>query len=460
MKLRDSVPKVNGAGMHRECTSAQTYERVRPHLRRMGVTRVAEITWLDRIGIPVYNAIAPRSNDIISVYNGKGLTRDDARTSAVMEAVERFSAGLPIRPAVIASYEELVVAGRTVLDPRENLVALSRHYRDGIPISWVRAYDLLHEETVLVPLDCVAYSLASHEPPIYEVSTTNGLASGNNLEEAICHALTELIERDSMTGAELVSNQLCQILEKGILADRQPEQLTDALKEIHPHVDPDSLPPRARALVEQFRAAGLQLRIVHLTSDLGIPSFLVATDEEISPTTSQGHGGFGTHPDAEVAVIRAITECAQSRAVDIQAMREDIRLPDEQVSKYQKHVQRSSTIDKGAWAWRPVRKVVNFADIPSWRTADVMADLRLMLRRLRESGIGRALAVDLSPPGIPVTVVRVMVPQLESWAVDHGRIGARGAAAWNRALSDLCARSRELTKPEQQPDNRRQGVAA
>ena len=450
MKLRDSVPKVNGPGTHRECTSAQTYERVRPHLRRMGVTRVAEITWLDRIGIPVYNAIAPRSNDIISVYNGKGLSVEDARTSAVMEAVERFSAGLPIRPAAIASYEELVKAGRTVLDPRENLVALSRHYRDDRPISWVEAHDLLSGETVLVPQDCVAYSLASHEPPTYEVSTTNGLASGNNAEEAICHALTELVERDSMTGAELVSNQLCQILERGILADRQPERLTDLLKEIHPHVDPDSLPPKALALVQRFRAAGLQLRIVHITSDLGIPSFLVATDEEISATTSQGHGGFGTHPDAEVAVIRAITECAQSRAVDIQAMREDIRLPDEQVSKYQKHVQRSSTIDKGAWAWRPVRKVVNFADIPTWRTTDVMDDLRLMLDRLRERGIRRALVVDLSPPGIPVTVVRLLVPQLESWAVDHGRIGARGAAAWNRALVDLCASRRELTDQDQQ----------
>ncbi len=439
MKLRDSVPKVNGSGAHRECTAAQTYDRVKPHLRRMGVTRVAEITWLDRIGIPVYNAIAPRSNDIISVYNGKGLSPSDARTSAVMEAVERFSAGLPLRPAAIASYAELVKDGRTVMDPRDNLVALSRHYRDDTPISWVEAYDLLNEETVLVPQDCAAYSLASHEPPTYEVSTTNGLASGNNLEEAVCHALTELVERDSMTNAELVSNQLCQILEKGILADRQPQELTDYLKEIHPHVDPESLPPRALALVRKFRAAGLELRIVHITSDLGIPSFLAATDEEISPTTSRGHGGFGTHPDAEVAVIRAITECAQSRAVDIQAMREDIRLPDEQVSKYQQHVQRSSTIDKGAWAWRPMRKVVDFADIPSWRTGDVMDDLRLMLARLRDCGIRRALVVDLSPPGIPVTVVRVMVPQLESWAVDHGRIGARGAATWNQALNDLAA---------------------
>jgi ribosomal protein S12 methylthiotransferase accessory factor len=71
-----------------------------------------------------------------------------------------------------------------------------------------------------------------------------------------------------------------------------------------------------------------------------------------------------------------------------------------------------------------------------------------MLDRFREAGIRRALAVDLSPPGIPVTVVRVMVPQLESWAVDHGRIGARGAAAWNRALAELETLRRQLQEEQ------------
>jgi len=79
VKLRSRVPKVNGSGVHREFTAADTYRRVAPYLRRAGVTRVADITWLDRIGIPVYNAISPRSNDVISVYNGKGLTRSTRR---------------------------------------------------------------------------------------------------------------------------------------------------------------------------------------------------------------------------------------------------------------------------------------------------------------------------------------------------------------------------------------------
>lgn len=114
MRLRERVPKAAGVGPHREVPVEVTRARMAPHLRRIGITRVADITGLDRIGIPVYNAIVPRSYDLISVYNGKGTTAPEARTSAVMEAYERYAAGLPRRPAAIGAYEEL--ARRRAMD--------------------------------------------------------------------------------------------------------------------------------------------------------------------------------------------------------------------------------------------------------------------------------------------------------------------------------------------------------
>jgi ribosomal protein S12 methylthiotransferase accessory factor len=442
MQLRKHVRKVNGTGAHREFTAEQTWERITPHLRRAGITRVADITHLDRIGIPVYNAISPRSNDIISVYNGKGATPIDAKTSAVMEAIERFSSWLPVRPAAIASYEELVAEGRTVMHPSEYNLELAPDYRDSGPISWVEAWDLMAEEPILVPQDGAVYQPRLHEQPCYRITTTNGLASGNSLEESICHALCELIERDAMTVAELVSNRLSQVLEKGMFVPRHTEQITERLKEQHPHVRLSSLPPRPQALVQKFYDAGLEVRLIDITSDLGIPSFFAATAEDLGPNTSQGHGGFGTHPDAEVAIMRAITECAQGRAVDIQAMREDITLPGTDVPKYQFHVRRSSTLDKTAWAWRPVNRVVDVPDVPSYPSDDVVTDIRFMLDRLRACGVPRAIVFDLSPPQIPVSVVRLIVPHLESWAVDHCKIGRRGAEAWNRAVRLVTATRR------------------
>ena len=46
MKLRPHVRKVAGTGAHRELSAERTLERMRPHLRHMGVTRIADITGL------------------------------------------------------------------------------------------------------------------------------------------------------------------------------------------------------------------------------------------------------------------------------------------------------------------------------------------------------------------------------------------------------------------------------
>jgi ribosomal protein S12 methylthiotransferase accessory factor len=122
LRLRDTVAKSGGPGTSREVTAADTYRRVRPHLRRIGVTRVADITGLDRVGIPVFNAICPRSRDTVSVYSGKGVTPTAARTSAVMEAVERYHAARPRLPDVVASYHELFTRQRRAIAPADFLL--------------------------------------------------------------------------------------------------------------------------------------------------------------------------------------------------------------------------------------------------------------------------------------------------------------------------------------------------
>jgi ribosomal protein S12 methylthiotransferase accessory factor len=85
------------------------------------------------------------------------------------------------------------------------------------------------------------------------------------------------------------------------------------------------------------------------------------------------------------------------------------------------------------------------SDIPSYQSDDIITDIDFMLGRLRSAGIQRAVAVDLSPPGIPVSVVRLVVPHLESWGVDYSKIGTRGAEAWTRALNELAETKRNST---------------
>src|SRR5690606_38268326 len=135
---------------------------------------------------------------------------------------------------------------------------------DG-PIFWVRGWDLLNEEPVLVPQDGAVYQARLHEQPCYRITTINGLASGNSLEEAVCHALCELVERDSMTLAELVSNYLPQILEQDGHLGASAFSVVDELRGRHPHVELGSLPPAARYMLERFDQAGVEVRLLDIT---------------------------------------------------------------------------------------------------------------------------------------------------------------------------------------------------
>jgi ribosomal protein S12 methylthiotransferase accessory factor len=426
VRLRDAVAKVGG--LDRECEAEQTWSAVLPHLHRVGVTRVANISHLDRLGLPVYTAIVPRSRDGISVYAGKGLRLIDAKVSAVMEAVERFAAWLPLRPDAIASYRELVDAGRAAMDPTEHSLRLSAHYRDDRPISWVAGHDLMRDEPMLVPHGAVVCIDIHHEPPCYVLGTSNGLAAGNSLEEAVVQGLCELIERDSMTIAELIGAHLSK---------RMPRAAT-RLRSRYPHFDLASLPGPARELVDRFRAGGVDVRVVDMTTDTAVPSVWCTTLEDFGPGRGQqAHGGSGTHPDLTTAMVRGLTECAQSRAVDIQGVREDMSAPDAPTPGIHWHTQRSNTFDKSAWEWAPAGEPIPAASRPSAVHDDVAADLRLLLDRLAAAGFERAIAVDLSPPGVPVRVVRMIVPGLESWAADRSHIGNRATAAWNAAARQV-----------------------
>ncbi|WP_283133915.1 YcaO-like family protein [Rhizohabitans arisaemae] len=433
MKLRGKVPKT---GPTREVPVAETLKRVTPLLRTVGVTRVADITRLDRIGIPVHNAIAPGSRDVLSVYNGKGRTHADARASAIMEAVERFAAWQPMTADVIASYAELAAGRHPVMNPADHNLQPNPFYREDRPISWVRGHDLLADEEVYVPLCLAGYYTVFHEPQCFYITTGNGLASGNSLEEAICHALCELVERDSWTLADLVSNRLRQVVVTKLGA-AAPAGADLWLEERHPTVDPATLPPSAGWFAERVQEAGLPLVIKNITSAAGIPSFAAMVAEDVAETFSPGHSGYGTHPDAEVAVVRAITEAVQSRAVDIQGMREDLSLPGRRVDKWNQHASRGGATDKSVWPWRESGPAVDFATLPSHPGDDVMADVDLLLARLRDQGLERAIVVDRTPPGFPVSVVRVIVPGLESYGVDQSRLGKRAGVHWDATLKEL-----------------------
>ncbi len=436
MRLRDSVPKAPGT--NREFAVDDTLRRVSPYLRELRITRLADVTGLDFIGVPVYSAVAPRSHDVISVYNGKGATREAAKVSAIMEAAERFAATLPMRPATIASYRRLAGSSTAVLDPRALPQQISPRYRDDEPISWVSGYDLLRRVEVLVPYHVAGYHMVTHEPAPHTTTSTNGLASGNSPEEAICHALCEVIERDAETLADIGGRRVVAAARAGRLRGVTTDAAVAWVSRRYPRISRVGLPAEAADLVARVEAAGATLDMWHVTSDVGVPTVLAVVSQDLGEGFSHRYGGAGTHPDARTALIRAVTEAVQSRAGDMQAVREDVSAVDADVPGWALHTQRRARREQA-------EAVVDTDDgtevpldaLPTYPSDDLMDDLRRQLDMLAAAGIERAIAVDLSPPGIPVRVVRLIVPGLESWIVDRAGLGQRALATWNNAVAAL-----------------------
>jgi len=79
------------SGTQRSAPPSETLDLVRPYLRRAGVTRIADVTGLDKVGIPTTLAIRPNA-PTMACSSGKGLSLDAAIVSGAMEAIELYAA--------------------------------------------------------------------------------------------------------------------------------------------------------------------------------------------------------------------------------------------------------------------------------------------------------------------------------------------------------------------------------
>src|ERR1700722_797585 len=183
------------SGTHRLVSPAETLARARPLLSMMGITRIANVTGLDTIGIPVMMACRPNSRSL-AVAQGKGLNLDAARASAVMESVESYHAERILKSLKLASYDELRV-GHRVVDVGRLPLTESSAFHANLPMLWIEGEDWLAREKIWVPYQIVhtAYTPQHAFDLNSFVASSTGLASGNHPLEAASHAICELVER-------------------------------------------------------------------------------------------------------------------------------------------------------------------------------------------------------------------------------------------------------------------------
>lgn len=399
MKLR-SCKKLYSKETQRAVSLDETLLKAESRLPAAGITRVADITQLDRVGIPVFSCIRPTAKaGAITVYNGKGATPLAARVSAMMEGIERYSGEYQFTDPVIRTYREMGMEGLT-LNPADLILPLGSD--PEAPLMWVEGHDLVSNQPILVPAHAVYHPLPKFVPPLFRTST-NGLASGNTLEEAVFHALAEVIERDAWSLVETLKDAGPRIV------------LTD-----------DTM---VGEMANRFTSNGIDIQLRDITSDIGIPTIAAVADDVMLKDPALLTIGMGTHTNATIAAIRALSEVAQSRLTQIHGAREDTT-----VAEFRKKMgyERTKRINRH---WFETKNSVEFNEIHSCDTPDFLDDITLILRTLHARGIEQVIAVDLTRPEIDIPVVRVIVPGLEIYAIDPDRRGERCRHAQDHRFS-------------------------
>jgi thioglycine synthase len=418
---------------------------------KIGVTRISDITFMDRLYIPNYSAILPGTEDTIWVYGGKGITRSYAKASALMEAIERYSSlsGTYPRTFIRGTYSQLSKSYK-VLNPAEVVEPVKQEYNDENTImDFLPGFDLFANVKVLVPAEIALYKYSPKYPYTcaFSFSHTNGLASGNVLEEAICHALCEVIERDAVSIADLCAssipyNILERIMDSLSRSNKDRYTYTRILVEnkfvddpsIFPDVDIAEIAQKfepIRCLVKRFTDAGIPLLIKDITQkDIGIPTFLASSVEWITNDYGYFAKGYGSHPDARIAVVRAITEVSQTRAANIQGARDDLRKikykENDEIYKRKwqfMHAAPSSSTKQNNSDGK--NNIIKFSEIATYHNNDILDDIDLILQCLKKAGLNRAIIVDLTHPDIGIPVVRAIVPKLETFEVINSLMGIR-----------------------------------
>ncbi len=345
--------------------------RIRPLLDLAGITRLADVTGLDRLGLPVYQAIRPASRNL-SVSQGKGITRVQAKVSALMESLELYHAEELLHRSVRASVGEMRRSVR--YDPYRLALHPSRCLSDRTVVAWVPAVDLCTLDVTWVPRElCELDFRVRHRLciPRFNVSS-NGLASGNTMGEALLHGLCEVIERDSLYRSHEAEGSV----------DRHIP-----VEDIHA--------PTALRVLDRFREAGMRVAVIDRTGPTDVATFeawLYSSDSGVV------HQGSGTHPSARIALLRALTEAAQSRLTTIAGSRDDM-LRDEYRS-----VQ---------WTERPThsesKPLASVRSIAFSTFADAVTDVACRIMRVTGAA---PLAVDLRRPEFDLPVVFVIAPGL------------------------------------------------
>lgn len=311
---------------------------------------------------------------------GKGKSKMQAKASCLCEAIERYCLTHNIREGEIKArykdlqedaihpdllqnyskrqYNERDIANRSLI----KFVHVTEPFDEEREISWFKVWSLTQQKYKWVP-SSYCHSTSNLEEKEIVKAHSNGCAAGNTLEEAILQGFFELVERDQCA---LWWYSMFQV----------------------PEIDLDSsFDPYVQELKKSYLAQNREIRVLDITLDLGIPTFIAVS------TANGSHLliGLGCHLDASIALSRALSELNQGLTSDKSCfeLKEDISY------LYPK----------------PNTPKKQLSDFKTQHADDIAKDILVCQKKIEERGL-EMLALDLSHPEIDLKVAQVIVPGL------------------------------------------------
>lgn len=366
-------------GTYRTTGPEETWRRVVPMLPRFGITRVADITRLDDIGLPVHVAYRPASLTY-AVSIGTGDTAAQSRVSAVMESIETWHAEnlrLPTAARAPAEALDLGYDVRTLnLAPRSPLTS-------SVVLDWAGGRGLLTGREMLAPIDCIRLdgTRPGDWPAMFFWPTSGGLATGNTVADAVLHALHELVERASVAAYH-----------------RSPPSRRR-------HVDPASSPdPVTRRIADALCAVDCTVTVCDITGPTGLPCYAATIWSADVPMRC---AGSGCHVNPSIALGRAMAEAVLTRLAAISGARDDIDGED--------YREMASPAEPA--------ELVAVREEPTWADdGDLESAIRHCASRIAAATGAEPFTVRLDHEDIGIPAVKVIAPGL---AFAHAEQGGR-----------------------------------
>ena len=382
----------------RNTPSNEAYHLILNHYKQFGISRIANITHLDVLGIPVYIGLRP-GGKTLSLSAGKGLNHIDSIVSAAMESIETHAAeNTAPEDYYRCCYDNLPSNDKLPLETIPTY--LHGHFTSKTVISWLKVRGLNTGREFFYPARLVTLDTATVADEIGLFSmNSNGLASGLNSDDAILAGLYEVIERDAIACWQYF-HHLNGFPFSSLIEETIPFSST-------------------RSLIERIKSCSMDLVITPLFSDIDIPIYQCLLLNSFDPANAVSIG-FGCHHSDEIAMNRAITEAAQARAVYISGSRDDII----------RHALQSSEgfkIDDFKEKFLPV----HFKETPCSlsNVRELLDDIITTLSRLE---LHEPLVYSFKNTD-PFSVVRIIMPSLAPYTGSHSH--AKTYSRHSRILS-------------------------